>query len=291
MKLHRALLLNTELLGCLGVVVDVCALDQLCRGFQAELPRTVDMAALRRSLAELVGQTLDKRELVRLCWRVVGNLPELVEGRGLPIWRGRPLREEWVPLEILDGQRWAVKTKRSFFIGTQFRIRALAGSPCPDVFEVFWSNRAVAAVASRLGFTLKDPIKVYAYTHPMQLVGCRFYALFTPRAKEYSPFTEICPAKQHTAIWDWNRALIAARAPERRKCPKNYATSRPCFRCHLGVNDCPLATHALTYTQRFCERCNKQAWFNPAHVSMICMDCQYQGLFPEKKNVETTTRV
>lgn len=286
-KLRRDLSLNVELIGCLGVPVDTNVLEQLCRGFQEVLPDAIDTFELRRSLTELVGRTLTSADLEELCWRIAGNLSELVEGRPILSWTGHVNREEWVPLQVIDAQRSAVRTRRGMAGGTQFRVQALAGSPCPHVFEIFWSHRSVAVLASRLGFNLRDVEKPYAYSHPGQLVGCRFYALFSTAARNHALFSEVSPAKNTAAIWTWNRKVIAAREPARRKCPRGYPTSRPCFRCHLGTDQCPLATHAVTYVKKFCTHCARESWFNPQCGGDLCMDCTYQGLFPESSNVQT----
>lgn len=281
LKLRSRLSINPTLLECLGIPVDSEVLGRLCMGMLEDLPSSVDSAALRKSLLGLVGQTLSVRELRHWCWRIVGNMSELIEGRPVMPWLGTR-RDEWVPMQIVDGRRWSIRTKRGQSVGTQFKLRALAGSPCPNLFDVFWSRRACSVIASRLGFNLRDVEKPYAYCQAQQLVGCRFYAKFTAQAKSYAPFTEIHPAKDTPAIWKWNRELIGGREPIKRKCPRNFPTNHPCYRCPIGIDKCQWATHAVTYVQKTCTRCQRRQWFDPSRSNEVCLECEYHSLFPEK---------
>lgn len=59
------------------------------------------------------------------------------------------------------------------------------------------------------------------------------------------------------------------------KCPVNQPPDRlPCYRCPLGEDKCPAATHAKTYQYRMCVTCNKQA-FHEGPLSVRCLSCDF----------------
>lgn len=266
-----------------GCRVDKEVITELVIGICHALPSDVSRKAVRESLLHLVGQILTPADLRTVAWRLAGNVDQLREARPVLPW-DMTHELEWVPMQITDAKRWGISTKRGPSYGVSFKLRALAGLPCPNLFEVFWSHRACAILAARLGFDLRDPDKTYGYANPFQMVGCKFYARFTPRPQnKFSPFDEVARASESPTILTWNRRLTASRHPANRKCPRNFPTTQPCFRCSAGLESCPIALHSRDYVSRTCPRCSEKKWFDPGHPSDVCIECSFRKNLPERE--------
>lgn len=226
-----------------------------------------DAGVVEASLLYLLGREPVPQELRPACWRLAGNVRVLRRGRACPPWGAQP-EPEWVPLQVLAGC-WSARRGRGNQVqaGFRYRLRVLAGSPCPALLDVFWPHGLAGLFSSRLGFSRRAPL-----ADGSELVRLRFYGLFTAETCEAGPgFREVrCPP----GCLRHNREVLARRRREDFVCPEGY--HHDCHTCHVGYDRCPAACHPLSYVRRRCVRCQQERWHDPdpAFTPGLCIGCR-----------------
>jgi hypothetical protein len=234
--------------------------------------RDIDEDVIIKSVQGLAASKLTREKLADTAWRLAGNLQHLRSCCAVVPW-GKQVEPEWVPIQALSATlRWTRKKK----MGASFRLKFLAGSPCPLTINQFWTHGFCAMFAQDLGFTA--PWNNMPYADPRQLVSLRFYVKIEPDLCEGNPgFHEV---KAPPGCLTWNKNLLAMRYrlhPEVFNCPVGYPPEHPCHSCYVGEDNCDAAVHAKTFIQRHCSRCRKDdAWFDPASRRRICTDCFHE---------------
>ncbi len=204
----------------------------------------VDYDTIFDSIHGLAGQRLTTQLIFNTCWRLAGNLPQLRCGVSVPPWTTQDCKE-WVPIQVTSHQFGTTPFGKA---GGRFRMRVLAGSPCPLFITTFWNTSACIMIARRAGYTAvwHD----YPFSHNSELVNMRLLVLIDPeRCMPGRPwFFEVdCP----DSLKKWNRRVIQRRFRRSGnkvwKCPRGHNCR--CYECHIGYTECPAATHRETTDQ------------------------------------------
>lgn len=241
---------------------------QLAKLWHPILAKYCSFELLKECLWCLHGQELSP-ELMRLtAWRLAGNLRSLQLRRPVHPWQRQPA-DEWVPVQIVS---MIPRLSRKEIPGQWVELKVLAGSPAGLSIERFWSNRVIALLARRLGFTA--PWGSHPYRHPWELVSFRFRVLISPEfTVEGKPGFREIEEKPPAGLMNHNRRLIKLRDPRHRDCPMDY--KHPCHFCQIGYTNplCPLSSHAESWLAGDCDECGKLGWFDRHRSSRLCVSC------------------
>jgi hypothetical protein len=265
-----------------GAVVKAGKYEALVRVVRSFLPQAVKYDVLFESLRHLAGIKLKRSVLDATMWRIAGNLHTLRAGKPVSPWVAQGA-SEWVPAQITKVQ---LRRQRydSGELGHEFVFQILAGSSCPLVVRQWWSLRRTHYVAryrdsDKNGFMF--PTRRNRATRPKlfadarQLVSLRCLLLIEEEYCEpKEPGFRQISFSSSIAQWNSKMNLRRARLTAEYGCPFNYSPLSPCYTCFRGLNQCPLATHALTYEYRPCPRCKEaEAAFDPAENWTVCLAC------------------
>lgn len=277
---YRDKLLNSaKVRRCLGQTLRGEDFSEFVTQIHRLLPKGIPKDLVFDSLQYLAGTRLSERELEDLSWRLAGNLRRLRNLRPVQPWFTQA-QQEWVPVQVLSGQPY--RTKRYGKPGMIFQLQILAGSPCPLTIDHFWSRGFCRLIASRIGFSA--PWGDYPFLSEYQLVSTRLYVLVDPeKSVGGKPGFNQVKETQPGGILSWNKELLKLRA--RRggfTCPQNYPAAHRCFQCHVGMDQCPAATHEETFVRKPCRKCQRSNWHDTAD-DRICVDCNArEALKPQK---------
>jgi len=236
----REKLLNKALGPFYGVTPYGKDFDRLVQALTAALPK-VTFRTIYDSVRSLAGVTLTVEVINNLAWRLSANIERLQMELAVPEW-SQQAWPEWVPVHVLSCEAYRTQQRRH---GGLFRLRVLAGTPCPRIIRTFWSNEFCAMLARRLGYTAKWG--KYPFRRREELVSMRMLVLVDPKycQAEQLGFKNVLVS---SALLKWNRGIIRQRFRVGWECP--YAYLHPCFDCHVGYVDCPAATHRETVLPR-----------------------------------------
>jgi len=165
-------------------------------------------------------------------------------------------------------------------------LQALTGTSCPLQFSTFWSKEFSVVASRRLGFSPpwgKNPFRDMA-----ELVNMRFVAhVKQSLSQEHPGFKEM---SVDSLCLQWNRRVLRMRRrePGWHACPEGFPPEEPCYRCYVGLDGCPAATHDVTYVQRCCPECQQEdAWFDPALKGVdVCLACWRQRVLSRSHSEE-----
>jgi hypothetical protein len=240
----------------------------VCRDVLAELPDAVSQPAVFDSIRALAGTRFTKQVSYALAWRLAGNLERLKNGQPVLPWT-RQLEDELVPV-CVEGVR---PYKRKTTSGYMLDCRAVGGSPCPMTFTQFFSQNSCRAISQPLGFSA--PWGAYPYTTASHFLNLLFFAhVEAARSRETPVFSTVSVS---SSMFQHNRALIEVRT-RARPCP--YAYEHSCLHCWLGTDQCAFATHTRTYTARYCDACQTDAFFDPQDGGLLCVRCKHHANRP-----------
>lgn len=235
----RDKMLNHTLVDCVGYVHTGVQYDDLVQRLWQELPQT-KYDAVYDSCRHVVGVVLTENMALKLCWRLAGNIARLRDGIAVPEWE-QQLQYEFVPVKVLDFAEEETAKRKP---GGRFKLRALAGTPVPEVFSVFWPKGLCAMIAARAGYTRFRPTP---YTHMSELVGLRLMVEMDPKLchdGRVGVRSVICTP----SMVQYNKGLIGKRFRRIKKtawpCPYGY--DHACYSCFVGYDQCPAATHPYT---------------------------------------------
>lgn len=244
----------------------VVAVDNLAGCILPWLPAGTHYDTVFESVRYLAGVQLTELEAMRLAWRLAGNLDRLRNGMSAPPWASQQ-SDEWVPLQVLKYVP-DINAKRRRGYTVTFRV--LAGTPAPMKITTFWGMPACKYVAFRVGFS--KPWGSYPFSRVSDFVGLRLYGLINAAKSRGTPVfhdIECTPGLQQ-----WNRNnVLKLRFRVKQQCPRNY--SHACHQCAIGCDQCPAATHPVTYTIGRCGHCGKdEVLFDPDDkTTTYCITC------------------
>jgi len=248
--------------------------DEFVDALHEKLPGARARQPIEESCLCLLGETLTAEALRTLCWRLVGNSKRLKGGFPVLPWDGQ-VAKEWVPVQVLASRFTATRRGKH---GAVLDLKVLAGQSCPETTTVFWTTAYCHTFVSRMGFTRS--YGKYPFEDIRQLVNFRFLIEVIPDIPELK-FSRIhVPA----TLKEWNKKLIRRRARETFKCPKKFPLSHPCHLCHVGQDQCSVATHAQTFEKRQCDECERNQFFDPAYP-LMCIACRQREILQRGKNV------
>lgn len=216
-----------------------------------------------RSLAD--GRPVTATEALAAAWRLAANVSPLREGRPVVAWQSQAA-DEWAGFSIL---RCRGATNRFGQRGSQLNFLALTGSAAGETFWKFWRAPVTRLAAYKLGFARNG--QRFRFRRAVDLVGLRFVGMIeAKRSRQHPDFHQIeCPP----GLQRWNREnVLKLRCRVRLRCPRGYP--HHCCQCVIGYDQCPAATHPLTYVLGACPRCQApEAVCDPDDASGNCLQC------------------
>lgn len=265
----RDKIFQTVLRPRIGALLTGNALVEASQAITDCLPNRVSPGAVFESVRVLAGSTLTRQVAGSLAWRLAGNLDKL--GDGVPVfpWAGQ-IDDERVPV-CIESMRPIMRRKVAGYLVS---CRALAGSPCPMLFDEFISTRSCRAISRAIGFSA--PWGPYPYSTPLHFVRLIFFAHIEAAKSEKRPaFSKVTASSSMIKL---NRAKIEVRCRVK-PCPRGF--NHPCAFCWLGYDNCPAAVHPITYVERHCTSCKSEGWFDPGEDSLICHRCRQHNVAAE----------
>lgn len=238
--------------------------DVFVESVRQQLPRVSSFAAVDESCRELLNVPITVENFKQLAWRLAGNLPKLQRGDAVTRWTVQRSKE-WAPAQIV--RIWPAKNHYDR-VGHMCNLRILSGAACPLVLQKFWSREACGVLSSRLGFSNRFGKR--PYQSGLLLFGLRMCVLLEPELSRDGPMF------QHIAVssscMKHNKSLLTARLQRIPPCPYSY--THPCYRCAVGAEECPAATHRETFVAQRCAICGKdEAIFDPEMSLQACRAC------------------
>jgi hypothetical protein len=191
-------------------------------------------------------------------WRLAGNIDLLSKGEPVIPWT-RQIHDEKLPVQVTHvdpGYRHGTP-------GHFFRLRALAGSFCPGVFEQFFSRGSAKAISRVVGFSRAMP-----YSNPAYFVGLRFIGCVEANKSKEMPY--FGPIDCSPAMKSYNKKIIAIRT-RRKPCPRNY--EHACEQCPVGADKCKAGIFLRGLIMRYCSTCNKMRQFDISRSEEMCYPC------------------
>lgn len=233
--------------------------DNLC----AALPPTVSRNAVFQTIRLMAGTQLTNKVAAKLAWRLAGNVDTLIDGEPVVPWT-RQTQDEIVPICVEK----VVPMKRKDKHGFLFHCRALAGTPCAEVFTQFFSANSCRAISRIVGFSTNS-WGPYQYAGiGVHFVNLMFFAhVEAARSRDKPVFHRVSIT---SSMLTANKALLEVRC-RAKPCPQNF--SHPCGNCFVGYNECPYAVHPKTYIEQHCRTCNAVSFFDPDNPSTMCINC------------------
>lgn len=242
----------------IGANISGQVFKDLVEDLYPKLPDTVSHDAVFESSRILAGLVLERKTAAEFAWRLAGNISLLNAGTPVAVWTMQ-VSDEWVPVQILRVDA-ANKNYRSGYI---FHCRALAGSPCPMIFEQFLSRASCAAISRTVGFNNTMP-----YTNGLHFTNLRMWVgVEAARSTDVPQFQQVdCSS----AMQQHNKKLLAIRT-RLQPCPQNF--EHPCEHCEIGYNECPAAIFPKRLEKKLCENCGETRYFDPSREGNSCLAC------------------
>jgi len=233
--------------------------DSLC----SALPPTVSRNAVFETIRLMAGTQLTAKPAAKLAWRLAGNIDLLIAGEPVVPWT-RQMRDEIVPICVEK----VVPMKRKDKHGFLFHCRALAGTPCAELFTQFFSANSCRAISRIVGFSTNS-WGPYQYAGiGMHFVNLMFFAhVEADRSRDRPSFHRVSIT---SSMLKANKSLLEVRCRVK-PCPNEFQHS--CVNCPVGYNECSYATHAKTYVETHCRICNTIAFFDPENPAAMCVNC------------------
>jgi hypothetical protein len=239
-------------------------LQNLVHDLQVFLPK-VPQITLMETARVWIGRAYPETWWRETCWRLAANVPQLISGLPLRVWRPPGVRE-WVPVQILRVEPAEWRKGHSRY---QLCFKVLAGQACTLCFEKPFNGNWLGWAARLLGFTKSAGAR--PYLSPYQYASLRLMVLLDPalcRGDMPNFFELRCSG----SLLEHNLAVLNRRYRRQNfQCPEGFV--HPCHQCAVGYETCPAATHRLTYTSGPCRNCGGQGWFDPEVHTDLCVNC------------------
>ena len=227
----------------------------------------VGFDAVYESCRTIAGGALDDATLYDFAWRLAANLSLLKAGAPVVPWTGQA-DLEWVPVEVLAVAPAVNKYRR---VVADCVVVSLAGTSAGVRFSKRWTQKEYSLLASVFGYTPPWAKPPMPFHNRDEMTGLRFWALIDPeRSSSSRPgFRRV---RLNGQLLSHNLRLIKIRARVD-PCPRGY--THECYRCAVGRDSCPAATHPLAYYCDACGKCSEpQAVFDPALSKTLCLRCE-----------------
>jgi hypothetical protein len=229
----------------------------------AALPNTVSRNAVFETVRVMAGTTLSQKTLAMLAWRMSGNLDRLNDGEAILPWT-RQMYDEIVPVSV----ERVIPAKRRDKTGFIFSCRALAGSPCAELFPQFFPTNSCRAIARVVGFSNNSWGPLQYSGVGLHFVNLMFFAhVEAERSRDKPYFRQVSVT---SSMLKHNKELLSVRC-RTEPCPEGY--QHACTNCFIGYNECSYAVHAKTYVEAHCRNCNSTAFFDPENIGVMCVNC------------------
>jgi hypothetical protein len=257
-KIAAALLENY-----LNVVVDGSALYSIVGVVMDALPDAVVRSAVFDSVRLLAGTQLTRRFIKEFAWRLAGNVDRLIDGYPVLPWT-RQVADEVVPVCV----ELVKPAKRKDEFGFTFHCRVLAGSPCPLLFQQFFSASSCRAIARVIGFSTNSWGEYQYAGMGLHFVNLMFFAHLDAEKSRTQPYFQRVSIS--SGMLKANRRLLEVRC-RAKPCPQDFQW--PCANCFVGYTECVHGVHKSTYARRHCSGCNSESYFDPDHPDVVCVNC------------------
>lgn len=236
---------------------------ELADRLMSALPADVSRNAVFESIRVLAGTTMTAKAAALLAWRLAGNIDRLLAGEVVTPWT-RQMHDEIVPVCV----ERVIPSKRKDKTGFIFSCRALAGTPCTELFPQFFSTNSCRAIARAIGFSTNSWGPLQYSGIGMHFVNLMFFAhVEADRSRDKPYFRQVSVT---SSMLRHNKELLAVRC-RTAPCPENYPHA--CVNCFVGYSECPFAVHAKTFVEAHCRNCDSTAFFDPEQAGVMCVNC------------------
>ena len=234
----------------LGTHIDNELLLAIVQQFSAMT--SLDADALFKTALPLLDSDLEEERAVELSYLIAGNIDRLKKGKAVHRWVGQPW-EEWVAAKVIEVHGHVGKEGKKFFTAT---FRVVSGLAAGITFNRSFPQKYLPILAGEIGFG-RSKWK----TMPKELSRMLFRIKLIPGDKlnfdEYRIVDDV-----------YNRFIIKKR---RSPCPRGHTFN--CTKCPVGADQCPAATHEVSYESRQCLN-NHIGWFDIRHPNrQFCEAC------------------
>lgn len=273
--MRKAILCDSKIRQLIDTTLTIVEIRELAKAIHQRLPKKKILEdVVYESLTTLAARRFSAAVLDGVAWRIAGNLPRLESFHPATPWNRQP-QDEYVPVQVSRVAR-SYRFRKPLAVLT---LKILAGTPAGLQMTKQWSPALCRALAYRLGYERARHATPFRDTR--ELVGFRFYALLQPDLCRNGPdfeslwLTEDGRRVHPGSCYSFNRDVIRTRSrSDDFTCPQNYdPVDVPCYRCWIGRDRCLAAVHDKTFEKRRCDACEKEALFDPALVSAVCIDC------------------
>jgi hypothetical protein len=247
----------------------------------AELPDYILRDTIQNSVKSLVNQVLTDELLKETCWRLSGNVEQLLEQKPVASWVSQ-IAYEWVPVQICEIQ----VRRHGRKLGVQLVFQSLAGSIVPRKLVQVWSFKKLRYLASfrnakGYGFGFRrssidsrgQQRNKRLFEHANQFYGLRCFILLDPKRSNDEP--QGFELGHNSATTKHNTLILDARDRAQTPCLKKLEGEPACYHCPFGTDRCLLATRRLTYKRGTCLKCGKPGLFDPEEIEFLsmCVSC------------------
>lgn len=194
-----------------------------------------DVDVLTQTLFQYVGRTVDRRFARLLSLQLVGRERELALGPLVAY--DRPVRAEWIALEIRKVTPCIWQDKRGARDGADLSMLVLSGHPAGHIllrkFPESWLNGFAYEVAFNRRLNYDGDIRHF--------IGMRFLGYLQPQEGQELVFVEWWVPEK---LRKYNREIAKLRSrfdTDDVECPREF--EHPCFDCPVKRADCQGSIH------------------------------------------------
>jgi len=246
-----------------------------------ELPDYILRDTIQNSVKSLVNNVLTEELLKETCWRLAGNVEQLLEQKPVASWVSQTAYE-WVPVQICEVQ----VRRHGRKLGVQLVFQSLAGSIVPRKLVQVWSFKKLRYLASfrnlkGYGFGFRrssidsrgQQRNKRLFEHASQFYGLRCFILLDPKRSDVEP--RGFELGHNSATTKHNTMILDARDRAQTPCIKKLEGQPSCYVCPFGTDRCVLAVRRLTLKRGTCSKCKKLGLFDPEEAEFLsmCVSC------------------
>lgn len=273
--------LTAALTGFLGHTIEKATFHSFVDKMHSALPKNILRSTVHNSLKMLLKRELTAKLLFEVCWRLAGNIDQLLDHKPVPEWFRQSVAE-WVPVCISG----VVTQRKHSLLKNVFEFTSLGGTIVPRKLVQTWSPRKTNYLATfrndkgyGFGFGKShitkrgEQLGRLLITDVHQYYGLQCFLLLDPDRSAVDPVaTEV---GHNSASMHYNKILLRHRDRSVSPCRKGLPDTHECFRCPYGTDQCSVATHKQTYTIAVCTRCTVKAFFDPTDIvhKDLCVNC------------------
>ena len=211
-------------------------------------------------LAHAGGALLDPPLIARVANILAGNVPTVLAGSDVPVWRYQT-EEEWVLAKIVD--TYGTVTPRQQIHGHTLVMELLTGGAASHTIHQFATDKMLSAMARKLGIrSMKNRRPVHARELTMLYLMVKLKKGEKLESSEY---------RERSGLNTRNRQRGLQRSQYKELCP--IQSKWPCTFCRMGYGECQLGTHPHTYVRGTCRE-GHSGWVPEEGREPQCMACQ-----------------